>query len=378
VADTAVKNGTGKKILAFSCAGEGFGHIARIVALSEYLRNDFEIIYFVPKSVQGFLLKNLGTVRIVTIPSFHFVLRDHGIDYLRTVKENIGYFLNYADIVSEIKKRLSEYRIDSLICDFEPFVSRSAASLGIPFMNFSHPGILIKTFPLSFSGFCSRAVARFMTPAAQANLFCSFYNGEIGPVIRREIREKEPVYEDFYLVYTKKDSQKQMLDCLQYFPDKRFAVYPREGGDFAESLCRCRGIIAPAGHQLISEALYLGKPILAFPQKGQYEQTVNARMLEKSGRGFYGKVQHMQRDMQRFFDHIEEFPYCQNRFERFCFTDDTRKIVKFITGFVRTYSVAKKVKNIYAYTYFDTIQEKIRILREELQKNLHTADRTSA
>jgi uncharacterized protein (TIGR00661 family) len=375
VAGTAITTGTKKKKLAFSCAGEGFGHIARIVALSEYLQNDFEIIYFVPESVQDFLLKHLGNVRIVTIPSFHFVLRDHGIDYLGTAKENMGYLLNYSDIVAEIKNYLTEYAIDSLVCDFEPFVSRAAACLGIPFMNFSHPGILIKTIPFTFSGFCSRAVARFMTPGAQANLFCSFYNGEIGPVIRKEIRMKAPVQEDFYLVYTKKDSRKRMIDCLNYFPDKKFEVYPQKNGDFAEALRRCRGVIAPAGHQLISEALYLSKPVLAFPQTGQYEQKVNARMLEKSGRGFYGHVGHMQHDMKKFFDHIDEFPYPENRFERFCFTDDTGKIVSFIKRFVQS---AVLSGTIYTYTYFDTIQEKIEIIRHELQRNIRSTDRTSA
>jgi len=363
-----------KKHLAFSCAGEGFGHIARIVALSEHLKNDFELFYFVPNSVQDFLIAHLGNVRIISIPTFHFVLKQHGVDYIQTVKENSNYVLKFRTFKKIIEKQLKLNKIDALVCDFEPFVSSAAASINIPFMNFSHPGILLKTFPLSFTGICSRLVARCMTPSAQANKFCSFYNGEIGPVIRKEISEKIPVNNDFYLVYTKKDSRVKILNTLKEFPNEHFEVYPRKNGNFAEALRCCKGVIAPAGHQLLSEALYLNKPILAFPQKNQYEQKINAIMLEKSGRGFAGSIKTVKKDLTRFIDSINQFPFKANKFEHFCFTDDTVTIVKFIKTFVIEQTKNTKMsKNIYTYTYFNTIQEKIDRLRKELQKKSNIA-----
>ncbi|OJF75839.1 MAG: hypothetical protein BKP49_10280 [Treponema sp. CETP13] len=356
-----------KKRLAFSCAGEGYGHIARIVALSEELKNDFDLFYFVPESVQDFLINHLGNVTVISIPSFHFVLKQHGVDYLQTGKENCEYIIKFKSITKSIQEHLKIHEIDALVCDFEPFVSSAAAALNIPFMNFSHPGILLKTFPLSFTGICSRIVARFMTPSSQANKFCSFYNGEIGPVIRKEIRNKTPIVKDFYLVYTKKDSRNKILKTLENFPHEKFEIYPRKDGDFAEALRSCKGVIAPAGHQLLSEALYLNKPILAIPQKNQYEQKVNARMLEKSGRGFAGNIKSIQEDLFRFIHSINEFPYKENKFEHFCFTDDTQTIVNFIIRFVyKETQNNQERKNIYTYTYFNTIQEKIQRFQNEI------------
>ncbi len=355
-----------KKKLAFSCAGEGFGHIARIVALSEQLRNDYDIIYFVPASVQGFLQTHLGIVKIVTIPTFHFVLKNHGVDYLKTCIDNISYIINFDKIVQKIKKQLIVCNVDALICDFEPFVSRAAVSLKVPLMNFSHPGILIKTLPFTPSGIISRAVSRFMTPGAQVNAFCSFYNGEVGPIIRKEIRDIKPETQNYFLVYTKKDSKKKIIDTIQKFPDKVFEVYPREKGNFAQALAKCKGVIAPAGHQLISEALFLGKPILAFPQKGQYEQKINARMLKKSGRGMYGKIAYAEKDMRKFFDKIECFPFGKDPFERFCFIDDTQHIIKLIHSFVSNNIKSSTMAPIYTYTYFDAFFEKMHLLQEQL------------
>ncbi|MDC7223364.1 MAG: glycosyltransferase family protein [Spirochaetales bacterium] len=354
-----------KKRLAFSCAGEGFGHIARIVALSEQLRDQFDLVFFVPETVQEFLYNHLGDIPVVTIPSFQFVLKDHGVDYFETSKVNVNHILRFNSITKKIQEQLRGLQVDALVCDFEPFVSRAAAGMGLPLLNLNHPGIVLKTLSFSLNGLVSRAVARFMTPRAQETLFCSFFNGEVGPIIRKEIREKSPAREDFYLVYTKKDSREKMMQHLADFPEENFDIYPRKTGDFADALSRCKGVIAPAGHQLLSEALFLGKPVLAFPQKNQYEQKINARMLEKSGYGIHGRFFRMKKDMARFFRTIDNLPARQNRFERFKFTDDTDYIVSYIADFVESQTAGEPSK-LYLYTYLDTIQERIDIVSQEL------------
>lgn len=365
-------HGTGKKRLAFSCAGEGFGHIVRIVALSERLADEYDIVYFVPDTVTDFLWKHLGRVKTIIIPSFRFVLENHSIDYVKTAAGNISYLFQFKKIISKIRTQLTGCGIDAVICDFEPFVSRAAVSLGLPLMNFSHPGILIKTLPLTPAGIISRLVSKFMTPGAQVNAFCSFYNGETGPVIRNEIRAQKPSAGTYFLVYTKQDSRRKMLELLKIFPSYRFEVFPGNTGDFAESLAGCRGVIAPAGHQLISEALYLGKPILAFPQKGQYEQTVNARMLQKSGRGMYGRAGHAVQDMKKFFSLIDKFPFPADPFERFCFTDDTPHVIDLIHRFVFENTGLAKAP-IHTCSCIDGFLDKMTLIQELMNSNRSSA-----
>jgi uncharacterized protein (TIGR00661 family) len=63
----------------------------------------------------------------------------------------------------------------------------------------------------------------------------------------------------------------------------RYRPFANEG--FIEDLRRCRGVVASAGYSLMSEAVYLRKPMLALPLAGQFEQEMNARYLDRLGYG---------------------------------------------------------------------------------------------
>ncbi|MBD3309263.1 teichoic acid biosynthesis protein, partial [candidate division KSB3 bacterium] len=58
-----------------------------------------------------------------------------------------------------------------------------------------------------------------------------------------------------------------------------------DGYRFAEDLATSRALISTAGNQLVGEALFLGKPVLAMPEHGNYEQQINAHFLQQSGAG---------------------------------------------------------------------------------------------
>ncbi len=56
-----------------------------------------------------------------------------------------------------------------------------------------------------------------------------------------------------------------------------YRPFSNEG--FVEDLRTSRGVVASAGYSLMSEAVYLRKPMLALPLAGQFEQEMNARYL---------------------------------------------------------------------------------------------------
>ncbi len=60
---------------------------------------------------------------------------------------------------------------------------------------------------------------------------------------------------------------------------------PPSRAGFLADLAACRAVVATAGFTLLSEALHLGKPVLALPNRGFFEQTVNALALREQGRG---------------------------------------------------------------------------------------------
>ncbi|MDG5767002.1 glycosyltransferase family protein [Balneolales bacterium ANBcel1] len=60
-------------------------------------------------------------------------------------------------------------------------------------------------------------------------------------------------------------------------------VRPVSQKEYLESLKHCAGVICGTGFEAPSEALFLGKPLLTIPMRGQYEQWCNAAALELEG-----------------------------------------------------------------------------------------------
>lgn len=99
----------------------------------------------------------------------------------------------------------------------------------------------------------------------------------------------------YILVYLPFENRKTLEKVLSKFPGTKFICYghsteyetyhnlefrPASYKGFQESLAYCDGVIANAGFELNSEALYLSKPILVKPVEGQMEQMTNAYTLD--------------------------------------------------------------------------------------------------
>jgi uncharacterized protein (TIGR00661 family) len=73
-------------------------------------------------------------------------------------------------------------------------------------------------------------------------------------------------------------------------------------------LASAKAVISTAGFTLISEALYLQKPMLLMPNGGIFEQTLNAIYLEREGLG--EAVMHRvpnAEDLRGFLDRRERY-----------------------------------------------------------------------
>jgi uncharacterized protein (TIGR00661 family) len=117
-------------------------------------------------------------------------------------------------------------------------------------------------------------------------------------------REKE----DFFVVYLKPTYRKIMLKKLRKLAVNNVEVFPDPNKNIVEYLSRCKGVISSAGHQFMSEAMVLGKPVFVVPQMGQYEQMLNARMLELSGWGTYSTIEELDQRLPEFISSIDSYP----------------------------------------------------------------------
>ncbi len=62
-----------------------------------------------------------------------------------------------------------------------------------------------------------------------------------------------------------------------------FHVHDLDDRAFLDHLARCRAYVGSAGFESLCEAHWLGKPVLAVPTQGQFEQTLNAWDAERCG-----------------------------------------------------------------------------------------------
>jgi len=273
--------------------GEGRGHFSRARALAEILGEKHEISFWVPEHLAGELSGYFPRCTVRTIPYLKYEQRGFTLDYIATIAVNASLFLFPQRTRQKIAKELREAGVDMVLSDFEPFTSAAAKMTGLPVLQLNHPGIVTRTFSLSPAAIVARIVSVYMMAYSDRTILCSFFGGDVGPIIRRELREKKITRGDYVLVYQKPMYREFLEPVLASLPDCPFRIFPDPAGDYAGSLAGCRALVAPAGHQSISEALALGKPVFVIPVEGQFEQELNAEKLRESGFGdyaFFGKL----------------------------------------------------------------------------------------
>ena len=119
-------------------------------------------------------------------------------------------------------------------------------------------------------------------------------------LLRPEILAAEPEPGDHLLVYGRISEasiaalEASGVPCHVYgardglteeVQERNLAYRPFANEAFIDDLRTARGVVGSAGYSLMSEAVYLRKPMLALPLAGQFEQEMNARYLERLGFG---------------------------------------------------------------------------------------------
>lgn len=154
----------------------------------------------------------------------------------------------------------------------------------------------------------ARAVIKGMGLVAGDYVIPTFFYPEVikgrtrlvPPILRPAIIEAEPARGEHLVVYS--GGSTELIDTLRDSPlpcrvygmrdgdevgttDGAIEYRPRSIDGFLEDLVGSRGVVTGGGFSLLSEAVYLGKPVLSVPLKGQFEQLMNARYLEQEGFG---------------------------------------------------------------------------------------------
>lgn len=303
--------------IIYGVSGEGSGHSSRAREMARHLQERGHEVRIVSYD-RGY--RNLSAdFNCLQVEGLRIVSRNNRVSALGTIWDNLRRGRRAWQRLRDLRTLFADFRPDYVITDFEPSTAWLARIHKLPlisldnqhrmrYMKFDVPGWL------RFEQWQTRTIIRLMIPDPDVALATTFFRGEVTndrtflfpPILRREVCALQAGSGNFHLVYMtgRFDS---LVATLRQFPAHRFVVYGYSGpgsnrrhsdrnvefrefstDGFLQDLANCQSVIATAGFTLISEAMYLQKPYLAFPMQGQFEQKLNALCLERLGVGMAG------------------------------------------------------------------------------------------
>jgi len=295
--------------IAYAVHGYGRGHATRSLAVLSELASRHEILVLAGADAVSLL----SCLPLVRIPCLRFGYRGARLSAARTVRDNARLLAALAvggGPVAAVEAALSRFGPDVVVSDSEPLALHAAGRLGIPRIGFDHVGIIAWCRPRAPLADALRLrrdaiTYRLLLGSPERVVVSSFFTAPprrrdvvvIPPVLRVRVLAATPRDRGHLLVYL---NQPRFLTpgvlsaiaggglpAIVYgarderrVGDVRFK--PIDEAGFVEDLASARAVLSTAGHQLASEALYLGKPMLLCPEDS-VEQRLNARELLRLG-----------------------------------------------------------------------------------------------
>jgi uncharacterized protein (TIGR00661 family) len=226
------------------------------------------------------------------------------------------------------------YRPDVVFSDFDSWTYFYALNHRLPLVSIANIQALSHlkhsteiTNDDCFPYLASKLGSLLKTPGAYHYLIPSFFEAPvdkqkttlIAPILRREILQAQREPGEHILVYQTKANNQAFLDALERLPyefriygtehtgergNLRFRDFSETG--FVEDLRTARALLGNAGFSLMGEAVHLKVPMMAVPIRGQYEQELNARYLQKLGYGDW--TYELEHDgLQDFLRHVPDY-----------------------------------------------------------------------
>jgi len=192
---------------------------------------------------------------------------------------------------------------DVVLNDFEPVTAWAAKRQGVPVVGLSHQAAVkhpSSPKPTQLDRVAIRILNNYAPAHSEIGFHFQRYAPEIRtPIIRRQVREASVTCEGHVTVYLPAYGAQALLAVLGQIPEVRWEVFsrhwdmpttkgnvrllPASSDDFLKSMASSNGVLCGAGFETPSEALFLGKPLLVVPMKGQFEQQCNAAALAQMG-----------------------------------------------------------------------------------------------
>lgn len=318
----------------YALQATGNGHISRAMELLPYLQQYGEVDFF--------LSGNNSTLHFDVPIKF----RSKGLSLYYTCTGTLNYIKIFRSVNPiSLKKEINNLPLenyDLIINDYDYITAKACKAKEIPSVNFGHQASFQSNKvprPKQKSVTGEWILKKFATGTSYMGLhFKSYDDFILTPVIKHDILKAVPQDNGYITVYLPSYCETQLKNIFTPFKKYRFEIFSRETTKeknfenicfkpvskhlFNQSLINCNSIITGAGFETPSEALHLGKKIMAIPIGGQYEQMCNAAALAGLGVMTLSKID---KSFADYFDDWEKnyapikmdysdtIPQCMNR-----------------------------------------------------------------
>ncbi|MDR3222672.1 MAG: glycosyltransferase [Methanobrevibacter sp.] len=305
-----------KKKIFYSICGEGLGHAIRSGVVIEELSKKYDVYVFSSDRAYKYLSEKFNNV--FEIDGFNTVYQDNTVKNRKTLYKAIKNTPTHLkENYAILYKKAKEIKPDIIITDFENYSNIIAKLLNIPILSVDNIHMITKTridYPKNSQGemLKSKGVIKSFMIRPKRYILTSFFYPEVKnpekvitypPIIRDEIRQLKPSYKDHVFVYQTSPTNKKLINTLKKI-DEKFIVYGFNKNKIDDNLTfrnfnetkiyddikDSKAIITNGGFSLISEAIYLKKPIYSIPAKGNFEQLLNGFYVEKLGYGIMNRT----------------------------------------------------------------------------------------
>ncbi|HVW27681.1 MAG TPA: MJ1255/VC2487 family glycosyltransferase [Polyangiaceae bacterium] len=346
------------KIL-YGVVGEGMGHAMRSRVVLEHLTAaGHEVETMASQRAVDYLRARFAEVH--RIHGLHIIYEENRVRRGKTLLSNVAQGAQaiprqiraYFDLVQDFRPQI-------VISDFESWTYLYGKTHGVPVISLDNIQMINRCFhdraiiDNDRTGFeLARAFVKSKLPLADQYLITSFYYPPIRkprtslypPILRPEILSAVPRRGDHLLVYQTAEGNDALiaalaasrLECRIYGMRRaikedevegnlRFRPFSEAG--FIEDLATARGVVAGGGFTLMSECVYLHKPMLSMPVGGQFEQTLNALYLEREGYGKHARTL----DAATLSAFLDAIPGCEERLAAYS-QDGNRRLLAALDG----------------------------------------------
>ncbi len=296
--------------ILYGIHGTGHGHAMRGLTLARKL-TEHEFLFVANDDALKVLEPEFPVFRL---PNLGTVFKNYKVDFLATIGRAVPLLVQRERYLKQLETVIRDFSPDVCMTDLEYFVPRAAERAGLPCLTLDHQHIITcckHQIPanLLWDSFVQGLTPRYLFRPTEANLLISFYAPPLlpqyhariaPPLLRDTVTALSPSDEGHILVYQSNSTHVALIDFLRKSTRRTCYVFgynqteghvdnvyfqPKSEEGFLKLLASCSYVVQGGSHTLMSEALYLGKPILSLPLGAMVEQRYNAFYLEKLGYG---------------------------------------------------------------------------------------------